>query len=84
MTLYQFNMMDEMEQIETVWNRGVLLAERKDQNYEYSLYQIDSFYVELRNEPGDKGYNAMKTFSTTTLLEPYLGQIDIGKLHGDS
>lgn len=78
MTLYQFNALDEMEQIEAVWNKGVLLAERKDEKYEYTLYQIDSFYVELRNDPGDFGYNGMKTFSTTTLLEPYLGQIDLG------
>lgn len=78
MTLYQFNALDEMEQIEAIWNKGVLLAQRKDEKYEYTLYQIDSFYIELRNDPGDMGYNGMKTFSTTTLLEPYLGQIDLG------
>jgi hypothetical protein len=47
MTLYQFKLLDEMEQIETVWN-SVLLAERSDDQYNYELYQIDAFYAEVR------------------------------------
>lgn len=30
MTLYQFNAMDEMEQIEAIWEHGVHVAERQD------------------------------------------------------
>jgi hypothetical protein len=30
MTLYQFNMMDEMKQMEAVWNYGIKIGERQD------------------------------------------------------
>jgi len=75
MTLYQFNSLDEMEQIESVWNKGVLLAERSDETHNYWLYQIDSFYVELSGLKGNPGYNGLKSFLTTELLEPYLDKI---------
>lgn len=42
MTLCQFNMLDEMEQMEAIWE-AVKLAERKDDTYHYNLYQIDAF-----------------------------------------
>jgi hypothetical protein len=46
MTLYQFNTSDEMEQLEAIWEYGVVVAERDDETYHYKLYQIDAFYVE--------------------------------------
>lgn len=45
MTLYQFNALDEMEQIEAIWEHGVHIAERLHEEYKLILYQIDSFYV---------------------------------------
>jgi hypothetical protein len=75
-------MMDEMEQIEAIWNKGVKLGERQDEIYKYTLYQIDSFYVE---EHWHKEYDvrrALKSFSSTNadLLKPYLEMIDISKI----
>ena len=46
MTLCQFNLLDEMEQAETVWS-GVLIGERQDEEHSILLYQIDSFYLEV-------------------------------------
>lgn len=43
MTLYQFNRLDELEQLEALWHNGVVLAEREDEINRYKLYQIDSF-----------------------------------------
>lgn len=82
MTLYQFNMKDEMEQIEAIWYHSTKLAERDDATFLYVLYQIDSFYVE---EQIHKEYNvrrALKSFSSTNaeLLKPYLEMIDISKI----
>ncbi len=45
MTLYQFNLLNEMEQMEAIWD-AVKLAEREDETFQYNLYQIDKFYVE--------------------------------------
>ena len=65
MTLYQFNMLDEQEQIEAIWYKSVKLAEREDEEHFYNLYQIDSFYVEEKFIKSDKLRVAFKTFATT-------------------
>ncbi len=44
MTLYQFNVFDELEQMETIWENGVLVAEPEDKINRYKLYRIGSFY----------------------------------------
>jgi hypothetical protein len=79
MTLYQFKLLDEMEQIETVWS-SVLLAIRNDGEFDYELYQIDAFYVELRYLKGGKAVSSLKTFANPDLLHPYLDKIDINSL----
>jgi hypothetical protein len=77
MTLYQFNGLDEMEQIECVWNHAVSLAKREDENYKYELFQIEGFYIETRCRHDDPGYDAINTFTTGKFLEPYLVQMKI-------
>ncbi len=77
MTLYQFNLLDEQEQIEAIWYKSVKLAEREDEEHFYNLYQIDSFYIEEKFIKPDKLRVAFKTFATTTLLEPYLDKMRI-------
>jgi hypothetical protein len=70
MTLYQFNMLDEMEQAEAVWN-GTHIAERKDAEFDILLYQIDGFYVEVFY---DREYNVirrLRSFLSTEQLTPY-------------
>jgi hypothetical protein len=79
MTLYQFNSCDEMEQMEAIWNQGVVVAEREDEVHRYKLYQIDAFYVE---EVWHKEYNvrrAFNSFASTNagMLQPYLDKIDV-------
>ena len=46
MTLPQFLLADEMEQIEVVWN-GQHVNIRDDGTYAIQLYKIDDFYVEV-------------------------------------
>jgi len=48
MTLYQFNALDENEKHQLVWDEGVLLGCSEDSDFKYLLYQIESFYVELK------------------------------------
>jgi hypothetical protein len=82
MTLYQFNMMDEMEQMEAIWYKSTKLAEREDETFLYILHQIDSFYVEEKIHKEHNVRHAFKSFSSTNsdLLKPYLDKIDVSKL----
>ena len=44
MTLYEFNQMDEMEQMVAVW-AGVFVDDREHNEHSILLYQVDGFYV---------------------------------------
>lgn len=82
MTLYQFNTSDEMEQLEAIWEYGVVVAEPDDETYHYKLYQIDAFYVE---EVWHKEYNVRRAFNSfastnAEMLKPYLDGIGVRRV----
>jgi hypothetical protein len=82
MTIYQYNRLDELEQLETLWDNGVVVAEREDEVNRYKLYQIDSFYVE---EEFHKEYNVRRAFysfasTKAEKLKAYLDKIDVSKI----
>ena len=44
---------------------------------EYSLFQLNDFYVEVKYNGGINAITKFTSFSTYTRLEPYLDNIDI-------
>ncbi|MCW3074628.1 MAG: hypothetical protein JWP69_1697 [Flaviaesturariibacter sp.] len=76
MTLYQFNLLDEMEQQEAIWE-GTLIANRIEGEYKLLLYQIDSFYVEVWYHVEHNVVKRYRSFSSMEKLQPYTMQIDI-------
>jgi hypothetical protein len=81
MTLYQFQLSDEMEQIEAFWG-GILVGERKEEEFTIECRQIDDFYVEYKKQ--GKHYVDMRYFRNPDLLKPYFDQMDnISKILGD-
>lgn len=84
MTLYEYRMLDELEQLEAVWNFGIKLAERSETVFTYTLYAIDSFYVEVKRHINNEGYVDFRPFCSSTPLEPYLSQIDISGISPSS
>jgi hypothetical protein len=80
MTLFSFKQLDEQEQAEALWDKGVHWGERFDEEHTIALYQIDGFYVEVFYHPE---YNIIKrlwSFRSTDQLRPYLEQIPIEML----
>ena len=80
MTFYQFRSLSEMEQIEAVWSKSALVADRKGKTGDYLLHQIDSFYVEIKYVKRTRIVRRIKPFNDTELLDPYLEHIDISGL----
>jgi hypothetical protein len=74
MTLYQFNLSDEMEQIEAFWD-GVLIGERKEHDYTIECRQINDFYVEYKKKDGM--YVDMRSYKNPDLLDLFLDQMKI-------
>lgn len=79
MTLYEFKQLDEMEQLEAVWE-SVQIAERFDKDYAIVLYQRDSFYIEVYYNRTENFIRNIRTFANVSQLEPYLYNIDISEL----
>ena len=74
-----FNSLNENDKHQLVWGEGILLVCRKEGNYKYLLYQIDSFYVELKYNVTNK-IEPCKSFTSTNFLEPYLTQISLSSI----
>ena len=80
MTLYEFNYLDELEQLQAVWG-AVLLGERKDEEQDIRLYQIDSFYVEEYIHREKDSRVRFRSFSSTELLDAYISKFDLRDLN---
>lgn len=84
MTLYQYNSLDELEQSEALCSFGIELGTRKDGTYLYTLYSLYDFYVETKRYIEFEILYGLRTFKTSTLLEPYLENIDISQINPSS
>ncbi|MBA2328995.1 MAG: hypothetical protein H0V91_05190 [Flavisolibacter sp.] len=47
MTFQQYDKLEELQQAEAAWNKGVLLAEREEEFHKIMLYQLHEFYIEV-------------------------------------
>lgn len=75
MTLYQYNLLKESEQFEHLWDEGVFLADKIELPFKFALYQIHSFYIELKYHSENNVLQGLRTFQSTNQLEPYLDKI---------
>ena len=80
MTMYQFNCLDDVRQIELLWSAGVLIGARQEGLHKVLLYQIDGFYVEVFYQYFQGKMVKIKSFSQTDQLDPYLKSINISSL----
>ena len=55
MTIQHFNGLNQAQRLETIWNMGNFLTKLSDGNYNYELYSMENFLIELvseKNKPG--------------------------------
>jgi hypothetical protein len=77
MDLRQFKGLEESVQIGVIWNNGVHVATRDDSVYQYLLYQLDDFYVEVWYHIELEVIHRFVAFDNMDRLEPYLQESDI-------
>lgn len=80
MNLYSFKLLDENQQAEALWDKGVHLGERFDGEHNTLIYQIEGFYVEVFYHPIHNSIKRLRSFRSTGQLRPYLEQIYIEKI----
>lgn len=80
MTMYEFFHLPRARQMDVLYQEGIYLAKRKDAGFTLVLYQLDSYYVEVRYRKYRKVIESLRCFHKLDLLEPYLEQIDVEEL----
>jgi hypothetical protein len=81
MTIYDYNGLNQVEQFEILYNYGVHISDRADDDYCIILFQLHSFYVELYFNIQENALKKFVCFANVDFVEPYLQQIDLSDLY---
>ena len=71
MTLYEFNLLDINNQIETVNQQGVYLDNHITKHEKFNLYAINMFFVEVCYNSLENKISGIKSFKSGHLLDKY-------------
>lgn len=77
MNITTFNELEDFEQFEVLFDKGVLLLDRSDKKYNYLLYQVEGFYIEIKHALNADAIIGLRTFISTNLLQPFLETMEI-------
>jgi hypothetical protein len=80
MTKKYFDSMPSPEKLKMVAEKAVLLLRKTKGCFRITLYQLDSFYVEVCFHATQFLFKRVRSFDDTKELEPYLEKIDISRL----
>jgi hypothetical protein len=77
MKLSDFEWLSKGEQITVLYREGVYIGKKKIGQYTGLMFQLESFYVEIIYADYRKVIFKIRCSDYTTILEPYLEQIDV-------
>ena len=77
MTMSGFQLLPQEEQIAILYQNGVYVGKKRVAGLIKLLFQLDSFYVELTYTDYRRSICKMHYSDSTTILDPYIGQIDV-------
>jgi len=81
MNMEDFNFLDAVAKTEVISLEGVFLAERSEGCFRISLYQVDTFYVEIYYHTTRYFYVCIRSFEDQGELSPYLESVDISEIY---
>ncbi len=81
MTTNFFNQLDEIDQLNLVFNFGADVAQRTTEDWDITLYLLFSFYVEVYNSK-DKIFYEIRGFTETDYLDIYINEMDLTAMFG--
>jgi hypothetical protein len=81
MTFTQFKYLSEDDQESLLWRKGVEIARKADAVYQYILYQVDGFYMEIQCTVPEGNITQIACFEDVNFLETYLRNINITSLY---
>jgi hypothetical protein len=79
MTFKQFKNIPDEDKLYILWQQGVELGNTKRGFYNFRLYQVDGFYMEVKYLLPETVVQVI-CFEDLELLDPYLKEINISSL----
>jgi hypothetical protein len=80
MTLFDFQLNPIPEQVAILYQQGVYIGKRKEDELIVLLYQLESFYVEVIYRNYRRYVARIRCTASTSVLDPYLEQINVEDL----
>lgn len=80
MTMLEFKILSQNEQIDLLYQEGTYIGKRKMNDLDRILYQLESFYVEILYQEYRRHIYKINCFTSTAFLDPYLEQIVVENL----
>ncbi|MDB5197728.1 MAG: hypothetical protein JWP88_2099 [Flaviaesturariibacter sp.] len=80
MTLFEFKLLDESDQLDCLYEQGAYIGKRKESYQNILLYQLEGFYVEVFYYKHRCYCTNIRCSQSTTLLDPYLEDINVEHL----
>ena len=77
MTLFDFQLLPVMEQLDLLYEQGTFIGKRKVEAKTCVLYQLEGFYVEVIYRQYRRIPEKLRSFRSTAPLDPYLELIDV-------
>lgn len=75
MKLYEFLLLDEQKQYQSVWDQGTFINQVVTTELTFMLYSINDFYVEIHYDRGLNKVVGKQPFKQGVYLEKYLNPI---------
>jgi hypothetical protein len=75
MQLEVFKLLSVPVQAHLICELGVMLCQRRQDDYLIVLYQVDGIYVEVYYRGASEEIEKFRSFHSTELLEPYLDAV---------
>lgn len=83
MKFHDFKLLDLPVQAHIIYQKGVYLGERSEDDLFVALYRVHDFYVEVYCRFSCKEIVKFISFHSDVLLQPYLDRISITELFRD-
>ncbi|RYD95537.1 MAG: hypothetical protein EOP50_07850 [Sphingobacteriales bacterium] len=80
MTLFDFQLLPQTEQLDLLYEQGTYVGKRKTGAQTCILYQLEGFYVEVIYRQYRRVVDKLHCFRAMSLLDPYLELIDVEHL----
>lgn len=71
MTLYEFNLLDDPEQYNIVWDKGFFLDTAFENGLKINIYAIDMFFIEVCYDPQSNRIVEKRSFKEGHRLDKY-------------